>query len=135
MKKEEGKFGGFIKPLSEVIKKSGKDVEDLSVEDNKEKTKEKKSHEDFILKLRENDMKEYINNLVRTAEWLLRDLKDYQERLQREEWKDSYAKKEDFVRWAMNIAQQVNWHFDNGADVVSKYMVAKVNLEFSKKQA
>jgi len=74
-----------------------------------------------------------MDSLVKTAEWILRDLKDYQKRLNSEEYmKDT--KPEDIIRWAMNAAQQVNWKFDNGADVICRYAVAKIAKEFSEKQ-
>lgn len=94
----------------------------------------KKTHEDFILKLREDALKEYMDNLVKAAEWILRDLKDYQRKVVDKE----YAKdtgKERIVQWAMNAAQQVNWHFDDGADAIARYAVAKIAKEFSEKQA
>lgn len=93
----------------------------------------KKTHEDFILKLREKELIEYMDGLVKAAEWILRDLKGYQRKVADKE----YAKdtgKERIVQWAMNAAQQVNWHFDNGADAICRYAVAKIAKEFSVKQ-
>jgi len=95
--------------------------------------KSKKSHEDFILKLREDALTEYMDNLVRTAEWILRDLKVYQTRISSKEYLKN-TKMEDIVRWSMNQAQQVNWHFDDGAQAICEYAVAKIAKEFSEKQ-
>jgi len=93
----------------------------------------KKSHEDFILELKEGYLKEYMDDLVKTAEWILGDLKDYQRKLNDKGYTKD-CKMEDIVRWAINSAQQVNWHFDNGARVITEYAVAKVNKQFSEKQ-
>ena len=93
----------------------------------------KKTHEDFILKLKEDYLKEYVSDLVKTAEWVLRDLRDYKRKINDEEYLKS-CKMEDIARWAMNQAQQVNFHFDNGAQAISEYVEARVRKELSEKE-
>lgn len=93
----------------------------------------KKSYEDFMLERRESDLIEYVDNMVHTAERTLRELKDYQRKVNDESYTDNTGK-EKVVQWAMNYVQQGNWHFDCGADVCGKYVEAKVKKELAKKK-
>jgi len=93
----------------------------------------KKTHEDFILELWEGDLNKYMGHLVDIAEDVLREMKDYQRKIYDEDYVKSPGK-EKIIQWAINQAQQVSWHFDEGADVIAKYAVAKTAKEFAEKR-
>lgn len=95
---------------------------------------DKKTHEDFTLEWREGNLLEYMEDLVKTTEWVLRDLKDYQKRINDKKYLEN-CKMEDIVKWAINRVQQVNYKFDNGADVIARYVEAKIRKELAKEQA
>ena len=94
---------------------------------------EKKTHEDFILELKEGELTKYVDEVVKNAEWILMTVKDSQRRLNDKDY-SRYTHKEDTVRSLMNDLQQINWHFDNGAQAIGDYAVAKTAKEFSKKE-
>ena len=52
----------------------------------------KKSYEDFMLERRESDLIEYVDNMVHTAERTLRELKDYQRKVNDESYTDNTGK-------------------------------------------
>ena len=124
-----------MKKLTEQEKKDLTTL-DANIKKHDEQLKEetKRSHEDFTLKRRENNLLEYVDNLVVIAERNLRELKDYQHKVNDESYTEDPGK-EKVVQWAMNYVQQINWHFDDGADVIMRYAVAKTNKEFSRKQS
>lgn len=93
----------------------------------------KEIHEDFVLELKEEAMEDYLNKMIKNAEYLTQDFKNELKRFK--EPKSQYSTKEDIIQEAMNTAQQVSWHFDEGAYVIRKYMEAKIRREFAKKQA
>ena len=104
----------------------------MKSKEEKLRVEKKETHEDFILKWRKENLLEYMDDLVKTAEWILRDLKDYRRRLNDKNYTKD-CKMEDIVRWAINQAQQVNWKFDNGADAIGGYIEAKVRKELATK--
>ena len=93
----------------------------------------KKSDEEVILEYQEKEIGEYLDHLVGTAEDVVRQLKDYRRKVDDKDYIKNSGK-EKVVQWAMNLVQQISWHFDEGADVITKYAVAKTNKQFSEKQ-
>jgi len=95
---------------------------------NGKKIIDEKEMNEITFKKAEKDLHEYLDDMIHTAEWLLRNLKGYKTTLKDVETRKSksgFTKEEDVVQWAINQAQQVNWHFDDGARFVGNYMRAK----------
>jgi len=92
----------------------------------------KGTHEDWLLELKEEGLKEYMDGVVNNAEWILRTVKDYQRRLNDKDY-ETYTHKEDTIHSLMNDLQQINWHFDNGLSAIAGYVDARVRKEFSVK--
>ena len=107
------------------------EIERKKLEESKET--DKKSQEDFILQMQEDNLLRYIDDLVLTATDVLRELKSYQHKI-RDEFYTRDTSKGKIVQWAMNQVQQINWHFDDGADVIANYAVAKISKKFSEKK-
>jgi len=95
------------------------------------KIEKKETHEDFILKLRESHLKEYMDDLVKSVEWLLRDVKRSQEQLNDKKYITKYGA-EDPVREALNRATYFNANVLIGADAIAKYAEARVRKELAK---
>jgi len=95
---------------------------------NGKKIIDEKGMNEITFKKAEKDLHEYLDDMVHTAEWLIRELKGYKVTLNEVKMgksKSDFTKGEDVVQWAINQAQQVNWHFDDGARFVGNYMRAK----------
>jgi len=93
----------------------------------------KLTDEEFILEHQGKEIGKYLDHLVNTAEDVVMQLKDYRRKVDDIDYIKNSGK-EKVVQWAMNLVQQISWHFDEGADVVTKYAVAKIAKEFSEKQ-
>lgn len=78
----------------------------------------------MMSKMAEKNLKEYLDGMIDKAEKVLMDLKAYRTKINNEEYM-KHNKIEDMVSWAINKVQQINWHFDDGADVIGKYMYMK----------
>jgi len=85
-----------------------------------------------LLQNAEKDLHEYLDSMILNAEWLIKDLKKYKSYLQEEQ--ESGTTKDDIVRWAMNRAQNVTFHFDDGARFIGEYIKAKMRKELTEKQ-
>ncbi|GAJ16089.1 unnamed protein product [marine sediment metagenome] len=103
---------------------------------NRKKIIGEKEMNEIIFKKAEKDLHEYLDDLIHTAKWIVRDLESYKLNLnqaQAGKSKSEFTTQEVVIQWAMNRVQQVNWHFDEGARFVGKYMEAKISNEFYKK--
>jgi len=102
---------------------------------NGKKVVSEKEMNEIIFKKAEKDLHEYLDDLIHTAKWVVRDLESYKLNLNQAQAGKSaseFTTQEVVIQWAMNRVQQVNWHFDNGARFVGKYMEAKISNKFFK---
>ena len=103
---------------------------------NGNKVVSEKEMNEIIFKKAEKDLHEYLDDLIHTAKWIVRDLESYKLNLKQAQAgksKSEFTTQEVVIQWAMNRVQQVNWHFDNGARFVGQYMEAKISNEFYEK--
>ena len=93
----------------------------------------KKTDEEFLLERQGKAMEEYLDRAIGTARRVVLELEGYKSKVVDQNYIKNSGK-EKIVQWAMNMLQQINWHFDEGADVATKYAVAKLAKEFAEKQ-
>lgn len=95
---------------------------------NGKKVVSKEEMDKIMFEKAEKDLHEYLDDLIHTAKWVVRDLESYKSNLNQAQVGKSaseFTTQEAVIQWAMNRVQQVNWHFDNGARFVGNYMEAK----------
>jgi len=103
---------------------------------NSKKVIGEKEMNEIIFKKAEKDLHEYLDDLIHTAKWVVRDLESYKlnlDQAQAGKSKSEFTTQEVVVQWAMNRVQQINWHFDNGARFIGIFMEAKISNKFFKK--
>jgi len=108
-KKEKGKFGGFVKPLTEVVDKY------------KEANEKELGLAKAMFESRKEELEKYMDSMVKRAEILVDDLKKMRTRFNGEE--KGFMTKADCFREAVGIFQNSfsNVSFENAARVVSEY--------------
>ena len=107
--KKDPKFGGFVKPLTEVVNKF------------KEANEKELGLAKAMFKNRKEDLEKYMDSMVERAEILVDDLKRKRDRFNCEE--KGYMTKADCFREAVGTFQNSfsNVSFENAARVVSEY--------------
>ena len=80
--------------------------------------------------LRQEQLRGYLDEMVRTAENTVERLKEYQKDFNdfdevKSKKEGTLSTKEDLVIWAMNYVSQINFNFDTGARVIGRYMEAR----------
>lgn len=104
---------------------------------NGKKVIDEKEMNKIMFEKAEKDLHEYLDDLIHTAKWVVRDLESYKLNLKQAQAgksKSEFTTQEAVIQWAMSRVQQVNWHFDNGARYVGKYMEAKISNKFYEKE-
>lgn len=130
-------FDDFVKFFKEKLGdeiQTGEYVYFLEEKKEVKGVKEKLTEEQFMMKRQGKAMEEYLDRAISTARRVVLELEGYKSKVVDQNY-IKYSGKEKIVQWVMNMLQQINWHFDDGADVATKYAVAKLAKEFAEKQA